>query len=282
MEGMKSTLINLENVFFKYPMSENWILENVNLTLYQGDKIGIVGDNGSGKSTISKLILGIEKPNKGKIHYKQKPVRWNKHYPQIGYIGDPSHSAEMQGLPSNLSIKKLVQMLKTVYQDSIGLSKLEELCTSLEVDKLLDKETQNLSTGERKRIMALLALSKPNEVLILDEPFDGLDQSVKNTLFELLQNYLTPAISVLYIAHNRIEIDLFTDKVHRIFNRNLSKEEQREFTVTTHIDNKQISSKNEKLGLLQYNLIKLLESDNLNSQVKLEIHPVSRKPTNNA
>lgn len=278
---MNQKLISLDNIYFKYPESENWILEDLSFDINSGDKIGIIGDNGSGKSTISKLILGIEKPNKGKIHYKQKPVCWNKHYPQIGYIGDPSHSAEMQGLPSNLLIRKLVQMLKAVYQDSIGLSKFEELCTSLEVDKLLDKETQKLSTGERKRIMALLALSKPNEVLILDEPFDGLDRSVKDTLFELLQNYLTPAISVLYIAHNRIEIDLFTDKVHRIFNRNLNKEEQREFTVATHIDNKQISRKNEKLGLLQYNLIRLLESDNLNSQIKVEIHPVSRKQTNN-
>ena len=268
---MNQPLVSLQNMYFKYPRTDNWILENASLDIMTGDKIGVVGDNGSGKSTITKLILGIISPIKGMVNYRGNPVKWSKHYSGIGYIGDPGHSSELQGLPSGITVKELIELLNQLYEGSVGVKRLQHLSELLNVKDILDKETQNLSTGERKRMMTLLALSKPNELLILDEPFDGLDEKVKDNLFKLLQEYLKPSLSLLYIAHNRMEIDLFTDKVFRLRKGNLEREKQTKFKVSSCIDNEQGWDSTEKIGCIQYNLIKLLEDDKSGNNIKIEI-----------
>lgn len=271
---MPTPLIQFENVFFQYPNSGKWILENINFSLYPGDRIGIIGDNGCGKSTICKLILGIEKPARGSVLFNGEEVRWNRHYPFLGYIGDPGQSEEMQALPTNITVSQIVEIIRLVLKKSGMDNQQDALFETLQIEHLLSKKTQNLSTGERKRVMIFTGLSKLNKLLILDEPFDGLDQNIKTSFFELLPSYLQPKTSVLYIAHNRMEIDLFSDKVFKMENANLHSETQRRFRITTNIDNISEGEQIQKLGQFQYLMDKLLNS-NVSGKIEIEIQPIN-------
>ena len=85
-QSAEHPLLKLTDVTFSYRKSQESLLKEVNLELYPGQKIGIVGDNGSGKSTISKLLLGLHSPNSGELELFGKPVSWRNHYPHVGYI----------------------------------------------------------------------------------------------------------------------------------------------------------------------------------------------------
>lgn len=100
-------LLKLENITFRY--GKKPLLKEANLVLSAGDSIGIVGDNGTRKSTIVKLILGLLRPKSGKVELFGKPVQWRSHYPKLGYIGDPSHHPGELGLPDSITVEEMVE-----------------------------------------------------------------------------------------------------------------------------------------------------------------------------
>ncbi|MBX2952200.1 MAG: ATP-binding cassette domain-containing protein [Leadbetterella sp.] len=263
---MEENVLTLDQVSFQYQDDHAWVLDGINIILRPGDKVGMVGDNGCGKSTITKLILGIEKPIKGEVKLCNEVVSWSRHYPEVGYIGDPGYSSEMLGLPVSVTVKTLVEVVEQIYGEGV-----RELITLLDIESLYGKENQNLSTGERKRVMALLALSKPNRLLILDEPFDGLDKHYREVMFILLQRYLTPEVSLLFIGHSRIEIDLFTDKVFRIIKGKLVPEAQNKFSVTVSSKSQEPLVSIKKSGVFQYELNRMLESKEVESEISFSL-----------
>ncbi len=103
-------LLKLENINFGY--GKKALLKKANLAIYAGQSIGIVGDNGTGKSTIVKLILGLIRPEYGKIELFGKPASWKNAHPNLGYIGDPSHNSGELGLPDGILVEEMVECFR--------------------------------------------------------------------------------------------------------------------------------------------------------------------------
>ncbi|MBA3924322.1 MAG: ATP-binding cassette domain-containing protein [Nostocaceae cyanobacterium] len=120
----KNYLLELKNVTFRYRNARKFLLEDVNFQLLPGEKIGIVGDDGSGKSTIAKLFLGLCKPQKGFVRLFGEEVSWGNHYPMLSYIGDPSYNPGGLGLPTNILVGDLVDCFKKLWSNSIQDSSL--------------------------------------------------------------------------------------------------------------------------------------------------------------
>lgn len=275
MPHNKETLLVLDNVSFRYPQAKSHIFKSISIIINKGDRIGIIGGNGSGKSTLTKLILGIYKSHQGKILLFGRSPKWTNHFPKLGYIGDPGHNAEQLGLPTNLTIHQIVQTVCKLENIPHSNIHSNELILGLELTSLLNRKIAYLSTGERKRLMICLTFLRKPDFIILDEPFDGLDISIVEYISSLLQNSIKNGnITFFYIAHNIVEIDMYTNKVFLLKDGNLLPQPQRIFNgIEESLGNKE-EFFYEKTGEVIGRMTKLMQSDKSNNGFTISLNPV--------
>ncbi|MGU7900569.1 ABC-F family ATP-binding cassette domain-containing protein [Streptococcus suis] len=189
-------VINFENVSFSYPGKP--ILKDFNLLIQNKDRIGIVGDNGKGKSTLLNLIAGDLQADSGKVDIGET-IR-------IGYF-----SQTIKGLDES---KRVINFLQEVAEEAKTTSGMVSIAELLE-QFLFPRNThgtliEKLSGGEKKRLYLLkILLQRPN-VLLLDEPTNDLDIATLTVLEHFLQGFTGPVITV---SHDRYFLDKVANKI---------------------------------------------------------------------
>lgn len=189
-------VINFENVSFSYP--DKPILKDFNLLIQNKDRIGIVGDNGKGKSTLLNLIAGDLQADSGKVDIGET-IR-------IGYF-----SQTIKGLDES---KRVINFLQEVAEEAKTTSGMVSIAELLE-QFLFPRNThgtliEKLSGGEKKRLYLLkILLQRPN-VLLLDEPTNDLDIATLTVLEHFLQGFAGPVITV---SHDRYFLDKVANKI---------------------------------------------------------------------
>ncbi|MFX3860734.1 ABC-F family ATP-binding cassette domain-containing protein [Streptococcus suis] len=189
-------VINFENVSFSYPNKP--ILSNFNLLIQNKDRIGIVGDNGKGKSTLLNLIAGDLQADSGKVDIGETI--------HIGYF-----SQTIKGLDES---KRVINFLQEVAEEAKTTSGMVSIAELLE-QFLFPRNThgtliEKLSGGEKKRLYLLkILLQRPN-VLLLDEPTNDLDIATLTVLEHFLQGFTGPVITV---SHDRYFLDKVANKI---------------------------------------------------------------------
>ncbi|HEL2729280.1 TPA: ABC-F family ATP-binding cassette domain-containing protein [Streptococcus suis] len=189
-------VINFENVSFSYP--DKPILADFNLLIQNKDRIGIVGDNGKGKSTLLNLIAGDLQADSGKVDIGET-IR-------IGYF-----SQTIKGLDES---KRVINFLQEVAEEAKTTSGMVSIAELLE-QFLFPRNThgtliEKLSGGEKKRLYLLkILLQRPN-VLLLDEPTNDLDIATLTVLEHFLQGFTGPVITV---SHDRYFLDKVATKI---------------------------------------------------------------------
>ncbi|HEM6288995.1 TPA: ABC-F family ATP-binding cassette domain-containing protein [Streptococcus suis] len=189
-------VINFENVSFSYP--DKPILKDFDLLIQNKDRIGIVGDNGKGKSTLLNLIAGDLQADRGKVDIGET-IR-------IGYF-----SQTIKGLDES---KRVINFLQEVAEEAKTTSGMVSIAELLE-QFLFPRNThgtliEKLSGGEKKRLYLLkILLERPN-VLLLDEPTNDLDIATLTVLEHFLQGFTGPVITV---SHDRYFLDKVANKI---------------------------------------------------------------------
>ncbi|HEM3142108.1 ABC-F family ATP-binding cassette domain-containing protein [Streptococcus suis] len=189
-------VINFENVSFSYP--DKPILADFNLLIQNKDRIGIIGDNGKGKSTLLNLIAGDLQADSGKVDIGET-IR-------IGYF-----SQTIKGLDES---KRVINFLQEVAEEAKTTSGMVSIAELLE-QFLFPRNThgtliEKLSGGEKKRLYLLkILLQRPN-VLLLDEPTNDLDIATLTVLEHFLQSFTGPVITV---SHDRYFLDKVANKI---------------------------------------------------------------------
>ena len=207
--------INLENVSFKYKGSENIILDNVNLAINKGEKVGFYGKTGSGKSTLIDLIMGLLLPTKGEIKIDgirvskssdfSKNKSWQSnisHVPQSIFLVDATIAENIAfGIPYQKIDFELVEKVAEIAQlhDLILKSKNGYFT-------LVGERGVRLSGGQRQRIGIARGLYKRSNVLILDEATSALDLITEQKVMRGIFN-LDSEITLLIIAHRLSTLD---------------------------------------------------------------------------
>lgn len=197
--------IVFENVWFKYPNSENYALKNINITINPYEKLGVVGMNGAGKTTFIKLILGLYKPEKGKILYGDREIHsftFAEYTKCIGAIFQDFKVFNFS-LKENISFDNQLDKNIENYAKRLDLyNKIQSLPKKLETtfSKEFDAEGAILSSGEQQKLAILRLLNKNTPIIILDEPTAALDAITEYNLYRSYDELMKNKTSI-YISH---------------------------------------------------------------------------------
>ncbi|MBK1696588.1 zinc ABC transporter ATP-binding protein [Rhodovibrio salinarum] len=173
------------------------VLEHVDLSLHAGEVVTLIGPNGAGKTTLLRIALGLTKPTTGRV--------WRKPGLAFGYV--PQRFAVDPTLP--LTVGRFLSLPRRRARREIELA-LEEVG----VPDLLGRELSTLSGGEFQRIMLARALLRRPDVLVLDEPLQGVDVTGQTALFKLInQLRKSHGFAVLMVSHDLHLVMRQTDQV---------------------------------------------------------------------
>ena len=189
-----STLVKLNNAGFK--QNNKWLVEGVSLTVEKGKIITLIGPNGSGKSTTAKIALGIYKNIEGSVE---------KYTNKVGYV--PQKISIDWTLP--LRVHDFMLLTENIKDEAI-----DEALNLTGVIHLKNKNLGNLSGGEFQRVLIARAISKKPELLVLDEPVQGVDYTGEIALYELIKRISdTLNCGILLISHDLHTVMTATDHV---------------------------------------------------------------------
>ena len=203
---MEEKGILVEHVFKSFGKEK--VLKDVSLVIKPGQIYGIVGNNGSGKTVLMKCICGFMRPDKGKIYVDGKRIGKDVDFPEsIGVIIEtPGFIPHETGF-ANL---KILAGLKGL----IGRDEIRENIKKVGLDPDMKKPVGKYSLGMRQRLGIAQAIMENPNVLILDEPFNGLDKHGVEEMRQLLRELKAQGKAILLASHNARDIEELCDIVH--------------------------------------------------------------------
>ena len=203
---MEEKGILVEHIFKSFGKEK--VLKDVSLVIKPGQIYGIVGNNGSGKTVLMKCICGFLRPDKGKIYVDGKRIGKDVDFPEsIGVIIEtPGFIPHETGF-SNL---KILAGLKGL----IGRDEIIENIKKVGLDPDMKKPVGKYSLGMRQRLGIAQAIMENPNVLILDEPFNGLDKHGVEEMRQLLKELKAQGKAILLASHNARDIEELCDIVH--------------------------------------------------------------------
>lgn len=194
--------ITLHNVSKQY--GRHAAVKDVSISLSPGKIYGLIGPNGSGKSTTLKMMAGLMFPTSGSVRADGKPVTRDM-------VRHTAYLTELDMFYPRFTVKDML----TFYQSQFPDFQMEKAYKLLEEMKLQpDKKIKQLSKGNRGRLKIVLALSRRASVILLDEPFSGLDPMVRESIVNSLVSYIDFEHQIVVVATHEIEeIETLLDEV---------------------------------------------------------------------
>ena len=200
-------LLSVLNLFSKKLLG-NFFLENINFTQQKFERIALIGETGSGKSTLLKTIAGLIQPTSGTILFDGQKVMGPDWQLVAGQRGIAYLSQHFE-LRNNYRMEELL-----MYANELTQQEADELYRLCRIDHLMQRNSYELSGGEKQRIaLARLLITKP-KLLILDEPYSNLDLIHRNILKEIVENICTKyQISSIITSHEPADVLPWADKI---------------------------------------------------------------------
>lgn len=210
---MTNTLLQLEHIYQVYGAGARRFtaVEDINLTLSEGEFVALLGPSGCGKSTLLRIIAGLQEASQGKVLYRGQPLRGvNPHasivfqtfalFPWLSVFENVELALKVKGIPPDRRLDQAVDLL-----DRVGLDGFESAYP------------RELSGGMRQKVGFARAMAVEPELLCLDEPFSALDvlsaESLRGELLELWTEGKIPTKAILMVSHNIDEAVFMADRI---------------------------------------------------------------------
>ncbi|MGE4397141.1 MAG: metal ABC transporter ATP-binding protein [Sulfurimonas sp.] len=218
---MKFTVPIFDVKNLNFVLKEQTILSNISLEIFSSEYIAIIGPNGGGKTTLIRMLLGLEKPTSGEVRIYGKKLSRFKEWHKIGYVPQRASLID-SSFPA--TVLDIVKMGRTSQRSLFGaFSKtdkqyVDDAMAKMDISDLKDKMVGTLSGGQRQRVMIARALASKPEILILDEPNTGVDVASQKKFYALLRELnQKEGITIVFITH---DIGVIADDIARLFTIN--------------------------------------------------------------
>jgi len=217
--SFKVPIFDVKNLSFRVRGVE--ILSHISLEIFHGEYIAIIGPNGGGKTTLIRMLLGLEKPSSGEVRLFGKKIFNFKEWYKIGFVPQRASLVD-ENFPA--TVEDIVKMGRVAKRGVFaGLSKedsikVEDAMNKMDILDLKEKMVGTLSGGQRQRVMIARALASSPEILILDEPNTGVDIVSQQRFYKLLSKLNKEEnITIVFITH---DIGVIADDIDRLFTIN--------------------------------------------------------------
>ncbi len=207
-------IIEVKDLEFAY-VDGTKALDGINLNIKRGEKLAIMGANGSGKSTFFLTLNGIRKPKKGQILFEGKPIEYTKNglldiRKKVGIVfQDPDNQLFAASVKQEISFGPYNLGLS----DDEVISKVDEVMDELNINSFSHKPTHFLSGGQKKRVAVADVLVMDPQVMILDEPAAGLDPKHIGIIDDLIEEMGQKGITVIVSTHDVARTFEWADRV---------------------------------------------------------------------
>lgn len=194
-------LIEMHNLMKSY--GSNIVLKNVNLTFESGKIIGLLGPNGSGKTTIIKLLNGLIPITSGEILINGLPVGIESKK-IISYLPERSY------LDNNMTVKECIDFFEDFYED-FNTPKAYQLIDKLNINH--KQKLKTLSKGTKEKVQLILVMSRKAKIYILDEPIAGVDPAARDYILDTIMDNFEDGATLVICTHLIRDIERILDEV---------------------------------------------------------------------
>lgn len=206
--------IEIKDIWFRYEKNSKDILKGVNMSIYSGEILAIVGGNGTGKSTLLSAINQSRKPFRGKIKYKKgKSIVTLPQNPQSFFTEETVLDEMMEVIKDDKTIGK-----------EIANHKAQEMIEQMELSHLVAHHPYDISGGEQQRLAIGKVLLKNPDIILLDEPTKGLDISLKGKLGDIFGNLKSQGKTLVIVSHDMDFCSRYADRCVLFFDGNVNSE----------------------------------------------------------
>ena len=194
-------LVEVKNIKKNY--GKNEAVKGISFNIKEDEILGLLGPNGSGKTTTIGMLLGLLKPTSGEILINSQKLEGNR----IEILEQINFISPYIELPKKLTVKQNLTVYGKLYKINNINERIEFLSEKLRLERLLDSITGELSSGQKNRVSLAKALINEPKVLLLDEPTASLDPEVGDFVRSFLEDYKKEKkISILLASHNMNEV----------------------------------------------------------------------------
>lgn len=214
----EEAIYNLQNISYHYPTGEK-ALDNINLSVYRGERLVLLGANGSGKSTLLKVINGLIFPQQGSVYAfgeminEEKLAREETAFAFRRKVGFVFQNSEAQLFNSNVWNEIAFGPIQMGMKKKEVIHRVEDVIEMLELGPLRDRPPFKLSGGEKKKVALASVLSYNPDILLLDEPTSGLDPRTQRMLLNLIKQLNKAGKTIVSATHNLDILDELSDRI---------------------------------------------------------------------
>ena len=203
---MTEALLEVHNLVKKYPATT--AVDGVSLAVPEGICFGLLGPNGSGKTSSIRMMIGITAPDSGTVSLFGKPFT-RKMLANIGYL------PEERGLYKKMNVLEQLVFLGRLHyiSASVATIRARTWADRLQISEALPKKTEDLSKGMQQKIQFIAALMHEPELIIMDEPFSGLDPVNASLLMDTLVELRQEGKTILFSTHRMDQVEKMCDKL---------------------------------------------------------------------
>jgi zinc transport system ATP-binding protein len=217
--SFKVPIFDVKNLSFV--VKNQSILSNISLEIFQAEYIAVIGPNGGGKTTLIRMLLGLEKPTSGEVKIFGQKLSHFKKWHKIGYVPQRASLVDSSFPATVLDIVKMGRTSQLGFFSTFSKEDerlVRDAMLKMDVLDLADKMVGTLSGGQRQRVMIARALASKPEILILDEPNTGVDTPSQRSFYALLKKLnQEDKITIVFITH---DIGVIADDIARLFTIN--------------------------------------------------------------
>ena len=199
-------MLEVKNIVKKY--GTNTAVNNLSFTVDDGEIFGLLGENGAGKTTTFRIIMGLLEPNSGNVLLNHEKIDYSK-TDKIGFV------TEERSLLTKLSVQEQIEFyatLKGMEKQEID-KKLDEWLEKFEITGYKNRKIKELSKGNQQKIQFISAVIHEPKLLILDEPFTGLDPINVKLMKETIIDLKNKGCSIIFSSHQMEYIEDFCEKL---------------------------------------------------------------------
>jgi len=207
------------------------VVDHVSISVAPGEIVGLLGPNGAGKTTSFYMIVGLVAPSEGRVFFKGRDVTGLPMYKRarmgIGYLSqEPSIFRKLTVKENVLAILETRKMSRKQRRE-----RLDELLNELELTSLADQPAYTLSGGERRRLEITRALVTDPAILMLDEPFSGVDPLAVADVQEIVRGLRRKGLGILITDHNVRETLSIVDRAYLLYEGKVLRDGDRDFLI---------------------------------------------------